>query len=303
MPVFISYNHQDREFVDKLAAKLVEHKAHVWVDRWEIKVGESLLTKVQEALEDASALLVVLSEKSVQSEWCKRELNAGLMRELEEKRVLVLPVRIDDCKIPPFLADKLYADFRTDFNSGFHALKDGIASVLQANLGRTTKSDGWYSDWSIEWAYDEPALRMVIVEPKVGDPCTILSQIEICGNGPAKAVMQSYAAKDLLWWWHRVTLNFLLTTMAQDHTRLHVLLNDEKPLSCKATLADPKSGIQYEINATAQRLGQDHGHNLNLNLGDQIAMVCRGSMERMRTPTPHEMRQIHEVIMTRFGQV
>ena len=42
MPVFISHSHQDKDFVDKLAGQLVMNKAYVWLDRWEIKVGEVL---------------------------------------------------------------------------------------------------------------------------------------------------------------------------------------------------------------------------------------------------------------------
>src|ERR1700704_1571000 len=112
MPIFISYSHADKSFVDKLAVHLVKHDAHVWVDRWELSVGDSILGRVQDAIQDSSALLIVLSKASVASEWCKKELNAGLMRELDEKRVLVLPCIIDDCTIPLFLREKLYADFR-----------------------------------------------------------------------------------------------------------------------------------------------------------------------------------------------
>lgn len=115
MPIFISYSHVDKAFVDKLAASLVEHDAHVWVDTWELNVGDSILNRVQEAIQDSSALLIVLSKASVASEWCKKELSAGLMRELDEKRVVVLPVLIEDCEIPVFLREKMYADFRKDF--------------------------------------------------------------------------------------------------------------------------------------------------------------------------------------------
>ena len=46
MPVFISYSHSDKEFVDKLAAQLIQHNARVWVDRWELNVGDSILNSV-----------------------------------------------------------------------------------------------------------------------------------------------------------------------------------------------------------------------------------------------------------------
>jgi|SRR5580698_10573547 hypothetical protein len=92
MPIFISYSHADKAFVDKLARRLVENDAHVWVDTWELNVGDSILNRVQDAIQVSSSLLIVLSKASVASEWCKKELNAGLMRELDEKKVVVLPV-------------------------------------------------------------------------------------------------------------------------------------------------------------------------------------------------------------------
>jgi hypothetical protein len=36
MPVFISYSHSDKEFVEQLAFQLVAHRTHVWLDRWEL---------------------------------------------------------------------------------------------------------------------------------------------------------------------------------------------------------------------------------------------------------------------------
>ena len=106
MPVSISHSHQDKDFVDNLATHLIKRNAHVWVDRWEIKVGESILGKVQNVIAGASAVLFVLSKASVESEWCKKELSAGLMRELEEKSTIVLPVLLEKCQIPVFLKEK-----------------------------------------------------------------------------------------------------------------------------------------------------------------------------------------------------
>jgi hypothetical protein len=136
MPIFISYSHADKAFVNKLASNLVKHDAHVWVDTWELNVGDSILDRVQEAIRDSSALLIVLSKASVASEWCKKELSAGLMRELDEKRVVVLPVLVEDCEIPVFLREKMYADFRKDFKTGLKALVEAVARVTKIDQGR-----------------------------------------------------------------------------------------------------------------------------------------------------------------------
>jgi len=118
MPIFISYSHKDKKFVDKLAMQLVSRNVNVWLDRWELAVGDSIVDRVQDAVDGSSALLVILSKASTGSEWCKKELSAGLLRELEEKRVVVMPVMLEDCDVPVFARGKMFADFRTNFDDG-----------------------------------------------------------------------------------------------------------------------------------------------------------------------------------------
>jgi hypothetical protein len=71
MPIFISYNKKDSHFVNNLAANLIKNRHHIWMDRWELKVGDSLIDKIQSALTDSSAILLIFSKHSVNSEWCR----------------------------------------------------------------------------------------------------------------------------------------------------------------------------------------------------------------------------------------
>jgi hypothetical protein len=43
MSIVISYAHEDSDFVDNLAGNLFKNRVHVWLDRWELKVGDSIL--------------------------------------------------------------------------------------------------------------------------------------------------------------------------------------------------------------------------------------------------------------------
>ena len=122
MKIFISYSRKDKDFVDQLANRLSDSGFDVWLDRWEIKVGDSLIDKMNEGLTDASHLAIVFSRNSIQSEWVRREINAAFFREVESKSIKVLPLRIDDCEIPSLMADKFHADFRDGFDIGFEQL-------------------------------------------------------------------------------------------------------------------------------------------------------------------------------------
>jgi len=190
MAIFISYSHKDKRFVDELAANLVKHKARVWVDRWELKVGDSIVQRIQSAIQEADALIVILSQASVESEWCKKELTAGLVRELEEKRVVVLPALLEDCEIPIFLKDKLYADFRRDFQDGLRTTLEAIASVTSDTLGQIKQPES-YIDFGLDWNLDSGLyhLRITFLEHAEKYRYSVITEINIDAN---KATTERY---------------------------------------------------------------------------------------------------------------
>src|SRR5262249_44588756 len=160
----------------------------VWLDRWELNVGDSLTQRIQDALQASDALLVILTPASVSSEWCKRELSAGLVRELEEKRVLVLPVLLEDCDVPIFLRDKLYADFRKDFDSGLQDVLKAVSKILTTTRGRIEAPE-WHNDWAIDYGVDSHGVRIVLtfIESAMNRPYTVQVVITAFGNPDATA--------------------------------------------------------------------------------------------------------------------
>jgi hypothetical protein len=120
--VFLCHSSSDKLFVDRLASDLEKVNIGVWYDKWEIKVGDSLIEKIQDGLDKNDYLTVILSPESVISEWVKRELNSALMREIKEKKIVVLPCLLRNCIRPTFLEEKKCADFRNSYEDGFTEL-------------------------------------------------------------------------------------------------------------------------------------------------------------------------------------
>ncbi len=128
--VFISYNHRDRDFVDRLAHDLRAVGLRVWWDEWEIKVGHSIVQKVSEGIEQSAYLIVVLSPNSVYSDWVKRELDSALMKQLSADRgITILPVLMADCEIPRLLSEVKWADFRLDYDKGLRDLVEAVQPI------------------------------------------------------------------------------------------------------------------------------------------------------------------------------
>lgn len=279
MPVFISYSHNDKKFVDKLAAQLVRNKINVWLDRWELSVGDSIIDRIQDAIEGSSALIVILSNSSVQSEWCKKELSTGLLRELEEKKVVVLPLLLEDCKIPLFLRGKLYADFRRNFDDGLRTVLEASAKVTSNTLGRADSPE-YHLDWAIDWGTmeDRETVRIIMVEQAIGQPYTVLNEVcisaDVVGGKHYKTLVQQ-GKRDFA----NYRLVSFLTQLVSKQLDLRVLLEDAMPKKYEGSLIDPVTGANYSVRIETRRLGTDTGRDVLFNLGDQIAVLKKSLYE------------------------
>ena len=292
MPIFISYSHEDKDFVDKLAVNLVKHDAHVWVDTWELNVGDSILNRVQEAIQVSSALLIVLSKASVASEWCKKELNAGLMRELAEKKVIVLPVLVDDCEIPVFLREKMYADFRKDFETGLKALVDAIAKVTKIDQGRLKTGQSQQIDWSETWGYLEGYLQIdyTLVESSPNWPFTLLTEISIsCDRGATKRYEQFEEIG--VGWFERAAITETFCEFAA-RNKIEMLLSDQHPQIRKMVMSDPKRNLGYRIQIRCRRMGEDNGKDQLVHISNYFEMIRDHIRATGRKLTQREIKQI-----------
>jgi len=133
--IFLSHSWKDKFFARKLAEKLTGYGVKIWIDEAEIRVGDSLLEKIASAIQQADFIAVILSHDSVRSKWVQQELAIAMEKEIGGKRIVVLPILIEPCEIPPFLKHKVFADFtnQQDFDTPLfrilHAI--GVAKPTQ----------------------------------------------------------------------------------------------------------------------------------------------------------------------------
>jgi len=131
--VFLSHTQADKPFVEKLADHLKKLGVNVWFDKWEIKVGDSVTWKINDGIRENEFLAIVLSPDSIRSEWVKTELSAAWVRQMNTRKVSVLPILYRDCEIPLILADRRYADFRMGFHEGISQLA-GALGIRESQL-------------------------------------------------------------------------------------------------------------------------------------------------------------------------
>jgi hypothetical protein len=110
--VFISYkrNSSSDSVAEAIASRLGQIGIDVWLDKWEIKAGESVTGKIGEGFKDTCACLIFLTASYSDSAWCTKEMNTALNKAIEEK-MLIIPCLIESCNKPELLKDLRHVDF------------------------------------------------------------------------------------------------------------------------------------------------------------------------------------------------
>jgi len=126
---FVSHASEDKDrFVNDFAIKLRARGIDAWVDRWEMLPGDSLVDKIfEEGIKNAQAIIIILSNHSVQKPWVREELNAGMVKKISGK-CKVIPVVLDDCDVPQALQSTVWEKIE-DINSYDKEL-DRIVSAI-----------------------------------------------------------------------------------------------------------------------------------------------------------------------------
>ncbi len=127
--VFISYSSKDRKLARWLSVDISGAGHAVWLDEWRIKVGESIPNKIGQGLCEAEFVVLLLSKHAVESRWVEQEWQAKYWQEIQDKRIMVLPVLLEDCQIPILLRAKRYADLRESYGKGIEDLLVAINSL------------------------------------------------------------------------------------------------------------------------------------------------------------------------------
>jgi tetratricopeptide (TPR) repeat protein len=100
--IFISHTTADDHFVTDLRKALENQGLDVWIDSQNLRGGDTLKTEIESAIKDASAFIVVISEKVFRTRWVKKEVSFAL-KVLQPQNIPIVPILIDG--LPPDTLD------------------------------------------------------------------------------------------------------------------------------------------------------------------------------------------------------
>jgi len=271
MSVFISYNHNDGDFAERLALELTRRDIKVWKDSWRIGVGDSLIQKVQDGLEGAHFFCVIFSKSSLVSEWVKREITAGLLREIEERKVLILPIVIDDCKLPLLVRDKFYADFRGDFETGLKKLLAVIEPHYRTkDFGRASIDDRYYVDYGVfaEEHDGSLILELDIISFDLEETFSILTQVRFVGT--QAATLEALGIKS---WQEAIDLVFDACKSEFTERPARIGISAGKKTTAHFTLSDKNGTLLFDAYSSIKPIGNLKKGAVVFNVGALFSQI------------------------------
>jgi hypothetical protein len=94
--LFISYSSKDETLACRLHADLQTSGVRCWFAPEDMKIGDKIRVRIDEAIHLQDKLLVLLSEHSIASFWVEDEVEAAMEKEQRQQREVLFPVRLDD---------------------------------------------------------------------------------------------------------------------------------------------------------------------------------------------------------------
>ena len=137
--IFISHSSRDKDAALNLATTLNFCAVDVWLDDWELEVGQSLTDEISKAMDESQYIAILITENYNKTVWTKTEYKKALAREQKEQRTVMLPLIVGEAEIPDFLEDKIYIDLRKDYFAGIVSLVGMIHGLTRYRVSRAIK--------------------------------------------------------------------------------------------------------------------------------------------------------------------
>lgn len=167
MRCFLSHNKADKHVARKIGAHLTLVGMDVWFDEWEIQAGDSIPGKLNEGLGGFDAFILVWSEHADRSNWVRGELNAAIMRSIQDNSAKIVPCLLDATPLPPLIADRRGIDFSGDEREGALALAGELTGV-RARRDRLLAIQSALDDLDVAWNM-HPMVGPMVCCPRCGE--------------------------------------------------------------------------------------------------------------------------------------
>ena len=133
--VFVAYAQEDAANADRLFMELAEAGFDPWLDRHKLLPGQNWPRSIEQAIQNSDFIVACFSRRSVTKKGgFQAEIRYALdcMRHLPLDRIFLIPVRLDECRVPESIRRELqYIDLFPEWNRGVRKILSAIRTQLR----------------------------------------------------------------------------------------------------------------------------------------------------------------------------
>ncbi len=135
--IFLAYASEDRKAVIEVYQRLEAEGFKPWMDKEDLLPGQNWEREIPKTLRTSDFALVFLSETSVTKRgYVQKEFKLVLdvLEEMPEGQIFVIPVKLDDCKVPEMFGSLHWANFYEE--DGFEKVVKSIQAHTEEPVQR-----------------------------------------------------------------------------------------------------------------------------------------------------------------------
>ena len=136
--IFLKCSRHDQTVAKRIVDRLDKRSIKIWLDTYESSLGDSVIQSIKQSISANDYVIFLLSWNSVNSSWMRHALANTPLSDLSKRNITLLPVRIDDCRVPPSLSNYQSLDLHGDFEKGLTLLAKAIDAVQDVKFERLT---------------------------------------------------------------------------------------------------------------------------------------------------------------------
>lgn len=178
MKIFISHNSKDKPAVEQYASALskVYGMQSIFYDSWSIQPGDGIVDKMNSGLDACDFFIFFISVNSLASVMVKIEWQNALISEARGD-LRFIPVKLDSCKMPALLRQKLYIDVPSVGEE--LAIRQLFDVISGRNTYRKSESDRFHNLKAYARTAAEPfrvdlEIRAAVITEPISRYCVIL---------------------------------------------------------------------------------------------------------------------------------
>lgn len=139
--IFISYAERDTEVANSILDRLRQAGFEPWNTPIESDSVNSLKSAIRNRIDSSDYIVILISQAALNSAWVQYEMEQAVSKEWSQREIMVLPIKIEQCKLPSFLKKFQWLDLSENFEIGLEKMIVLLEMALKIDLRKLNENN------------------------------------------------------------------------------------------------------------------------------------------------------------------